>query len=1189
MLDRLLDQYCIISNELEREDEEELDDLISSFAEILISDQNPQNAGTKAKNQPKIYATRNKAKFALLCLRIAANCQLIYYGCYDYQEQLQQDISKAIENAQSIEYKWEIDDGVISDTLEVMLALCSSCREVIIKYFNNKYSLNWQNYGEVTPDLYHLFNIGADYYRQHGWDEQAVVLLEYLCCISRERNSAERHRELVSKILAQIAENAPEAICRIGKADVEQFESIINEYAEEFFWFYACSLSKLEDCAAAEKYFKKCYHIREKIYGAENWYTAIAKNEYYKILFISSNGRQGLKELLVFIDNIENGLYHDIDRAYLAVAEGNSLYIILRKNSALKNMPRYDQYLKIFENICERYNDTAEPLLKKRLAKNLRGKYWMEKGEYMQAEMVFLSALQEDTMPEVPEIITEAQIKSNLLTVYCLQNDIKQVLPLMGELLELIEDDEHEHHLSAKEVYRIYTLKINLEMQNAVEIDIEEIEELKNIVVDTCRKVQRNKSEIAGYAEELSAFLLCSILQIIQNECASVEEQQVFLASLYEVEKDIMFFSVETGKRLLLYLILAVLTWNLNISETEFYIKKSMALLENSEIPKISRASVIQTAAVYFGKKGKIDLAIEYVKRSLNEFELVWQDYVRYLNDTRLMNILNPIQTLFGSCYAILRKHVDIEEAYEKVLQFKALASLAGRERNRILHSEQYDKSLLEEIKILQDKIAVLETGQMLRDITDEFEQEERKLRSLEATFALQFPNGNSFVDITLDKLKKVMPDNVVIIEYFCCALDYGVAQFEKKKDIDYTGIDIYISKKENHQFEMKRVTISDGLAVLGDASEFVSILQAESVGSASMGQIYKKEDIRIRLYENLIAPVFPYIQGVKVLYIAPDFDLVNVPFEILFDEEEVRPGNNYSVIKIECARDFLFSQPGIPATKGNLIIGNPLYEVEMRNFRKSNEEDSEKQGIFIRDADKISQLPFSELEVKLIGRRSKSRYYSGTDAVKKLMLSADGYKNIHIATHGHFDLNDKSNTVFSSYMLFAGVKNWMRTGEISEIYGNGIITADEISRLDLRSVELVVLSSCLNGMSEIAGNKEFCGMVSALSAAGVHYVISHLWSADDFGTAVFMDVFYYLYMEKKIVPPMALKMAKNYLKNVTIGQLRKRKWFEFIQNHMSDPKGRRIAQEYEEYDDSTRPFKSEAYWAGFSCYCCNC
>ncbi len=136
MLDRLLDQYCIISNELEREDEEELDDLISSFAEILISDQNPQNAGTKAKNQPEIYATRNKAKFALLCLRIAANCQLIYYGCYDYQEQLQQDISKAIENAQSIEYKWVIDDGVISDTLEVMLALCSSCREVIIKYFN---------------------------------------------------------------------------------------------------------------------------------------------------------------------------------------------------------------------------------------------------------------------------------------------------------------------------------------------------------------------------------------------------------------------------------------------------------------------------------------------------------------------------------------------------------------------------------------------------------------------------------------------------------------------------------------------------------------------------------------------------------------------------------------------------------------------------------------------------------------------------------------------------------------------------------------------------------------------------------------------------------------------------------------------------------------------------------------------
>lgn len=1188
MLNRLLDQYYMISNELERKDDEELDDLISSFDEIIISEQNPSNAVAKTEKEPDMYAKRNKAKFALLCLRIAVNCQLISYACQDYQEQLQQDIFKAIEKAESIEYKWKMDDAVISDTFDVILALCPSCEDILKTYFDRRYGLFQQNYNEVTPDLYHLFNIAADYYRQHGREEQAVVILEYLCCVSRRRNSAERHRELVSKILAQIGEKEPEAVCRIGKADEEQFDGVIDEYAGDFFWFYACSLSRLEDRATAEKYLKKCYLIREKIYGDENWFTAIAKNEYHKIVFISSDGRYGLKEILSFIDKIESGLYVNVDKGYLAAVEGNSLYITLWKKSNLKNMPEYDQYLKIFEKICDQYNDTSEPLLKKRLAKNFRGRYWMEKGNYMQAETAFLGALYENIMPEVPEIITEAQIKSNLLTAYCLQNDIEQAVPLLMELLAMIDNDEHEEVFTVKDIYRIYTLKINMELQDTLELNLEEMGELKNIVIETCHDVQRNKSEISEYAEELAVFLLCSILQIIQNEYASVKEQSVFLAALQEIEKDITLFSIEPGRRILLYLILAILTWNLNISETEFYINKSVELLESSGIPKVSKVSVLQTAAVYFGKKGKDGLAMEYVERSLSELTFVWRAYVRYLNDARLMNILNPVQSLFGSCYAILRKHADIEKAYEKVLRFKALASLAGRERNHFLNSGRYDKSLLEEIRILQDKIAMLETEQMLRDITDEFAQEERKLRSLEAEFAQQFPCRTSFAEITLDRVKKVIPDNSVIIEYFFCALEYGMRQFEKKKGPDDTGLDIYITKKENNQFEIKRITISDGMVVLERACEFINILQAESDGSASIEQIYEKEDIRTTLYQKLIAPLLLYIQGIKNLYIAPDYDLVNLPFEILFGEEEIRLGDYYNVIKIECARDFLFAQSGCSAEKGSLIIGNPQYEVEMGKLGRTSKGESEKRSAFLRDVDNISQLPFSELEAQLIGRRSKSIYYSGADAAKRLILSADGYKNIHIATHGYFDLEEKGKTVFSSCILLAGVKNWVKTGEISEIYGNGIITADEISRLDLRSVELAVLSSCLNGMSEAAGSREFYGMVGALSAAGVHYVISHLWSADDFGTAVLMDVFYYLYLEEKLDPPEALNMAKNYLRNVTIGQLRKRKWLAYIKNHIADLNVRKRVQEYERYDDRMRPFKSEAYWAGFSCYCCN-
>lgn len=1188
MRSELLIRYQMIARKLEQVEKEEMDNLISSLAEMSIVEQNLSVVVQKTESNLDKQSKHNKAKFALLCFKIAVSIQMIQNGYRQYQDELHQDMVEALELAERIEYKWEIDNAVVNDVLNIMLAICPECQDILTAHLKGKYPTFYRDYAEITQDMYHLFHVTADYYRQCGWDEQAAVLLEYLCFISRERNRAERHRELVVKILAQIGDSEPEAVCRIGKADADQFEEIVNEYAGDFFWFYAYSLNRLEDRAAAENYFKKCYYIRETLYGKENWYTAIAKNEYYKILFISSDGQHGLKELLGFIDKIENGVYDYIEGMLLAAEEGKTLYIVLWEKSNLKNMPEYDVYLSRYERICEEYNDTSEPLLKKRVAKNLRGRYWMEKCDYMQAETAFQEAIQEATVQEIAGPVSDTQIKSNLLTIYCLQNDAEQALPLFTELFTLIEDDESGQELTEKDIYRIYTLMTNMEMQNAVELDLQKIEEFKGIIRETCLGIQENKPEVSEYAGEQAVFLVCSILQIIQNEAASIEEQRMYLDVLYEIEKNNDSFIGDPKRRMLLYLIMALLIWNLEFPGAESYINKSVALLEISGIPKSTRASVLQTAAVYFGRTGKINLANEYVKRSLSELKFVWQSYVRYLNDTRLMQILSPTQTLFGCCYDILRKHADIEIAYEKVLQFKALASLAGRERNRILHNGQYDKKLLDEIKILQDKIAMLETEQMLRDITDELIHEKKKLRSLEAEFARQFPCNASFANITLEDIKKAVPDDIVIIEYFCCALDYGLRQFEKKEDADNTGIDIYILKKKNNQPIIRRVTIPDGLAVLGYASEFVNILQAESDGSASIEQIFEKDDIRIRLYQNLITPILPYIQGEKVLYIAPDYDLVNLPFEILFGEDEIRLGDVYNVIKIECARDFLFGQSGCPMAKGSLIIGNPQYEIDKGKLGGIDKEKTEEKRIFIRDADDIAQLPFSQLEVQLIGKRSKSRYYCGADAAKRLLLSANGYKNIHIATHGYFDLMEKDKTVFSSCMLFAGVKNWMKTGEVSEIYGNGIITVDEVSRLDLRSVELVVLSSCLNGMSEAAGSKEFHGMVGALSAAGVHYVISHLWSADDFGTAVLMDVFYYLYIDKKQTPPEALRMAKNYLRNVTVGQLRKRKWFQYIKQEMPDLYCIKTVQEYESYGDKIRPFKSEAYWGGFSCYRCN-
>lgn len=1179
--------FVSISDEIEHEEQSHLDSLISSLASLIARE--GSEGDEKAGADADIPSVRHEANMlCLLCLRVKINGQLIEAGNRDHAGQLSDDIDAIIKNARHIEREYKLTDDVLDHTWDLLMSVCPEHKGLLSPYFSGRRANKSRRQALFTDDLYVLFTSVARAYARLGKQEHAVSVLEDLCRLSEERNERELHREIVSRVLAMIGDRAPEATVRIARRNLPYFDHSQDAYAGDYDWLYACALQQLEKTSEAIAVFEKCYEVRRAVYGEDSWFTAIARREFSLLRYASSMDPACQAFLLEFVDNIESGLYGEANAPALKLIEGKTLYPLLMARLNAPYFENYDAYLRKYEEICDLYGGSNEPFIQIRLARNLRGAYYYRTGNYILAEQAFLDAL--NTEDTVPEVLTKARIKSNLLIVYYVQNDLEMAATVLSDLLDLAEQDDPASGLCEKDKYRIYTLSVSIESQAMLDPDQEETDAIRSFLAASCESVLSLSPELPACTKELAVFMFNASLFLLQNQRASRDELGVYLDALDRIDRERLVFPMDQLQRTTLNYVAALLAWTLSDRRAERFFSEAVRLSGESMVPPPTKASICQSYAAYSAKRGRSHTAVLYFSEALTHMEDAWKSYVRYLNDNRLMQILVPTQVQFIGCYAGLRSLLDTEALYEKALQFKALASLAAKERNRMIHSSGIDADLLRQIQLRQDKLAALEAESVFREVVHEYEAEKAALRQLESRFASQFPIGNDFTDISWNRLQSAIPDPCVVVEYVYCGLSYGILPFDEASSGNQMGFDIFITRKKDGRCDLVRLSVSDGEDILAAADEFLAILQAQSSNQAGLSELEKADDLRALLYKKLVRPLLPYIDGFETIYIAPDYDLVNLPFEILYDEEQERLDDLYSVIKIECARDFLFQRRSDTPSAGSLIIGNPQYDIEesdLGELEEPGEAPDSNRGFRI-GSQAVAQLPFSQVETERIGKRCASAYYSGRAATKRLLMNANGYSNIHIATHGSYDLSGRSaNGMYSSCLLFAGVCNWLKSGAVSKRFGNGMITADEVSRLDLRSVDLVVLSSCLSGMNDVSVNKGFHGMIGAFAAAGVRFVISHLWEANDFTSAILMDAFYFYYIEKKLSPQASLKSAKAYLRQVSIGQLRQDHWFDHTRRGNADLKTQRLIAQYEAMDDRVRPFKSEAYWGGYSCYQC--
>jgi CHAT domain-containing protein/Flp pilus assembly protein TadD len=311
-----------------------------------------------------------------------------------------------------------------------------------------------------------------------------------------------------------------------------------------------------------------------------------------------------------------------------------------------------------------------------------------------------------------------------------------------------------------------------------------------------------------------------------------------------------------------------------------------------------------------------------------------------------------------------------------------------------------------------------------------------------------------------------------------------------------------------------------------------------------SYGQSNESAQAAKLLRERLWAPVEERLAGVSVVLVSPDGVLGRFPLLALPGE---KPGSylleerSIAIVPVPQAIVHLLNNKATdhPEVAGNLLVlGDVNYDDS-----KTTVEPSVPKKKFGRDLAAVrgsdwkgfSPLDATRGELATIDKLYRDSYgvagitlLEKSDATEaRFREEAPRHKYLHIATHGFFApeslrsaLSEATNQRSGSGVpaggfvgyppgLLSGLAMAGANQPVGRNQDDGILTAMEVEHLDLRGVQLVVLSACETGLGEVAGGEGLLGMQRAFQVAGAETVVASLWKVPDDATRSLMERFY--------------------------------------------------------------------------------
>ena len=561
-------------------------------------------------------------------------------------------------------------------------------------------------------------------------------------------------------------------------------------------------------------------------------------------------------------------------------------------------------------------------------------------------------------------------------------------------------------------------------------------------------------------------------------------------------------------------------------------------------------AAVLESMCLLYRKEGRADEAISLAEKAMRARKANFAENAVFLAETDALTFSHHLRRSvanYVSCFVDAgapRKRAA--EVADLILRNKGPVSDAIFERQQSLLSDGGPEALnlASSLKNIRSQLAqyyVVGPAQDAGDFVSRIDSLEALASDLESRLAgvsSAFRKRYDPGEVGARALSSLLPEKTGLVEYF--RYDYIDPETEE-------SIPTYAALVLRKGYDAKLFDLGEAASIdeyINDYQQHMAYVDYEG-GNPSKADEAWYDRISAGLYDSVWKDIEKAVGGAEMVMVAPDGSLNMLAFGGLKAASGRYLIESVAFHYLTSARDLVRLGEKYSPGAGLLAMGDPDYGAS-ESEPESGGPTPGHEPILLAAHVSRGALPTcdeftAQRPIPLAGTRGEIEVvetswrdhtaepavvYLGDQATEsRFKQESAGKRVIHLAAHGYllgsicgsesrqkFGMEDRyfarANPLVLSGLYLAGANKTLE-GAAEPGGEDGILTAYEVSALDLNGTRLVVLSACRTALGKVEEGEGTYGLRRAFQMAGVRTVVSTLWPIPDKATSEMMGALY--------------------------------------------------------------------------------